>query len=394
MMRTRERFRPPPQGQEGVALMLVLVFVLLMGVLVSEYTYESQVNAALIANGANGLEAYIAAKSAVASGMSLLLADLMAPALGNTAQSGAQATVVRSNQAAAPQGDYDSYLDVWGQGVPYQTINNAVMQCMVQDEGGKLNLNALFKNPEEPEANPVLEQTLRNLFQLFEVEEDPTDAILDWIDIDENPRPNGAESDYYESLETPYACKNGPMDSIHELLLIVGITPELFFDCNLDPALLNEADPDAPVRHLSLPDLLTCRGSLDGRINANTAHPELLDALVMAWDGGNPEIVQTIIDMRMENPFRTVADLQSRVFGRQRGRKIKGLELLDVKSDFFQIIGDGESNDVLVEINAYVYRATAGAMNAYPAQASPGLSSGPEEMRPESFRILDWHVIR
>jgi len=377
------------RGQEGVALMLVLVFILLLSVLVGEYAYETQVNASLIANGTDDLEAYVAAKSAVASGMGLLLADLMETDVENTMQSGTQALVVRSGQEpmdAGLGGDYDSYLDVWGQGVPYQTINNAIMQCTIEDEGGKLNLNALFPNPEELEPNPVLTEALRNLFELFEVEEDPTDAILDWIDTDEDTRPNGAESDYYGSLETPYACKNGPMDSINELLLVVGITPELFFDCNLDPSEPEMQEYGEDPRTISLLDFLTVRGNLDGRINVNTAQPELLDALVMACDGGDPGIVDTILEARMEEPFRSVQDLQSRLFGTQNNReqKIPGQELLDVKSDFFRIIGDGESNEVMVEINAYVYRATAEGMAATDSQG----------IMPESFRILEWQVIR
>ena len=456
--------------------MLVLVFVLLLGVLVSEYTYETQVNASLIANGTDDLEAYVAAKSAVASGMGLLLADLIDPTQGgaqqNTTQGGTQQKVPQSGtqpkvpqsgaQPKVPQGgaqqkamlagtqqkvplggtqqkvpqtgqtgqtgqmvpgltdDCDSYLDVWGQGVPYQTINKAVMQCTIEDECGKLNLNALFPNPEQPEANPVLEKVLRNLFQLLEVKEDPTDAILDWIDTDDDTRSKGAESDYYGGLTTPYACKNGPMDSINELLLIAGITPELFFDCNLDPAAqeTQQKTPqktpqktqgqDEPPRRISLADLLTVHGNIEGRINVNTAQPELLEALLMSLDGGDPGMVQTIVETRVENPFRSIEDLQARLFGNQTGRKMPGQELLDVKSDFFRIIGDGESNGVMVEINAYVYRATAAAMNVSNPQGTgvsnpqgtgvsnpPGTGvSNPQAIRPESFRILDWQVIR
>ena len=43
------------------------------------------------------------------------------------------------------------------------------------------------------------------------------------------PRPNGAESDYYSGLSPGYRCKNGPLDSIEELLLVRGVTPDLLF---------------------------------------------------------------------------------------------------------------------------------------------------------------------
>ncbi|HBJ37716.1 MAG TPA: general secretion pathway protein GspK [Planctomycetaceae bacterium] len=71
---------------------------------------------------------------------------------------------------------------------------------------------------------------------------DVADAILDWLDDDEEARPNGAELEFYSTLPTPYAPKNGPIDSVEELLLVRGVTPALLFgvDANrngvIDPA--------------------------------------------------------------------------------------------------------------------------------------------------------------
>src|SRR5262249_57796060 len=53
--------------------------------------------------------------------------------------------------------------------------------------------------------------------------------ILDWIDADSTPRSTGAEDDYYMGLNPPYHCKNGPLDSLEELLLVKGVTPQLLF---------------------------------------------------------------------------------------------------------------------------------------------------------------------
>jgi DNA uptake protein ComE-like DNA-binding protein len=55
------------------------------------------------------------------------------------------------------------------------------------------------------------------------------DAILDWIDTDSEPRPMGCEDEYYTSLPSPYACPNGPLQSVEELLLVRGVTPQLLF---------------------------------------------------------------------------------------------------------------------------------------------------------------------
>ena len=55
------------------------------------------------------------------------------------------------------------------------------------------------------------------------------EAILDWIDEDDETRQQGAERDYYSSLTPPYAPRNGPPATIEELLLVRGVTPQLLF---------------------------------------------------------------------------------------------------------------------------------------------------------------------
>jgi DNA uptake protein ComE-like DNA-binding protein len=55
------------------------------------------------------------------------------------------------------------------------------------------------------------------------------DAILDWIDTDNDQRQLGAEQEYYSALSPPYAPRNGPLGSIEELLLVRDVTPALLF---------------------------------------------------------------------------------------------------------------------------------------------------------------------
>jgi DNA uptake protein ComE-like DNA-binding protein len=57
--------------------------------------------------------------------------------------------------------------------------------------------------------------------------EDIANSILDWMDPDDEARPNGAETDYYSALTPPYHAKNGPLNSLEELLLVKGVTPQL-----------------------------------------------------------------------------------------------------------------------------------------------------------------------
>ena len=56
--------------------------------------------------------------------------------------------------------------------------------------------------------------------------EEIADAIMDWLDEDEEPRPLGAEfADYYQQLQPAYQPTNGTLTSIEQLLQVRGVTP-------------------------------------------------------------------------------------------------------------------------------------------------------------------------
>jgi len=100
------------------------------------------------------------------------------------------------------------------------------------DESGKINVNAMTRFGDAAKTM---------LMELPEMTEEIADAILDWTDKDDDPRDYGAEEEYYLSLPSPYSPKNGPLESLDELLLVRDITPWLLFgeDANrnglLDP---------------------------------------------------------------------------------------------------------------------------------------------------------------
>lgn len=285
------------RDRRGVALVLALLFIVLLTVLVVEFSYETQVDASLASNSTGDLEAYLAAKSAVAQGMSMLWDHLMVLQRGELDVPGGLTSGIGTGTASKtttinPTGGepYDSKYDQWAVGVPFEPLNDATMRVTIADEYGKLNLNALFTFGAngDPQERPEMVETLRQFF-ITRLNDgassggsnfDPTDAILDWLDYgeNENERSDGAEDDYYMGLENPYHCKNGPMDSIEELLLIKGITPEIYF---------GEDTKDQKARPLS--DFLTVHGHWGGAINVNTAQPEIVEAMAFGYNaGGRP----------------------------------------------------------------------------------------------------------
>jgi hypothetical protein len=91
------------------------------------------------------------------------------------------------------------------------------------DESSKINLNAL------PYVDAMYGSGRDLLMSLPDMTEEIADGILDWLDADDEVRDYGTESAFYRSESPAYECKNGPMDSLDELLLIRDVTPQLLF---------------------------------------------------------------------------------------------------------------------------------------------------------------------
>jgi len=92
-------------------------------------------------------------------------------------------------------------------------------------ESAKLHLNAASEEQIADLLTPLLlELRIDNPQEII-------DAILDWRDADSDPRPGGAENEYYNTLDPgpPYNAKNGPFDSVEELLLVKGVTAAILY---------------------------------------------------------------------------------------------------------------------------------------------------------------------
>jgi general secretion pathway protein K len=93
----------------------------------------------------------------------------------------------------------------------------------VEDEEGKININVLDAT--------VLSPFFQKVGGIKQEEADEIAySVVDWRDTDNSlSHPEyGAEDDYYEDLDTPYESKDFKFESIEELLLVRGMTPEIF----------------------------------------------------------------------------------------------------------------------------------------------------------------------
>lgn len=380
------------KNDSGVALLMVLIFVMLLAIIVVEFSFETQVDASFVENRSSDAQVYLAAKSAIANGISLLAEDLL-----DSAENG--------------EPEVDSELDPipWGYGQPFEPLGDANLRTVIADEFGKINLNALLipKGEEAKEENPALVETVRALFIIRNPDSDPdelVDALLDWLDygVDDGERSAGAEDDYYTGLENPFACKNGPMDNVEELLLIKGFTPEIYYG--------NKEEEQRPLF-----DYFTVHGDWGGRINVNTAQELTIEAVLtglgnsgQAQVASNPQDTAIAIYEQAHSnaPFTNPSDLNGYIqievpdpnprpaggrpnannnANNRRNQQIA--QLFTTRSNVFRIYGDGLMGETMLRIEAYVWRRplTADASDRRAAQAMEAV---------EPFRILDWRIVR
>lgn len=363
--------------EAGIALMLALVFIVILTVLVTSFTYEAQVDATAIGMTNNDFEALLAARSALAEALSILEADLL------------------NNDTRREEGEvteiFDSLEDIWAEQSGPTESGGAMGQTIITDEYSKINLNALIFEDVDEEVYFHLEMALRVLFSERGMIEDPVDAILDWLDSDDIVRPQGYESTFYSSLENPYQAKNGPMDTIEELLLIPGITADVYFGTG------EEAQ-------IPLPELLTVHGHPQGMVNVNTAPQEVLVALLAARDdpenpdvAGAREAASLLMELMADqgpflslpqdlNPVPDPPDPENNNNGNpdpDTPQPLPAANFFDIKSSVFRIQSDAVSGDAQVRLQAYVWRAT----DEFAAEAGGGDAQ-------QMFRVIEWQVIR
>jgi len=118
------------------------------------------------------------------------------------------------------------------------------------------------------------------------------EAIFDW----RSPAASGGALDsYYLSLTPSFQPPHASLEEIEELLLVKGVTPDLFYGTWAPAA----AGPAAGrlVWHAGLIDCLTVYGTDDPRVDVNTAEPA-----VMAAVGVEPAAIEAIVEHRMAFP--------------------------------------------------------------------------------------------
>jgi general secretion pathway protein K len=271
-MRTavRKALRVRLGNQRGVALIVVLWIFIFLFVVAFDFSATVREEAAATHRFSDETQGYYLALAGFQRG----LYDFIQQAGGG------------NPQADAKQNDL--FDGSWRE----EKLGSGMFRVRLVDEGGKINLNRVDEQ--------ILRRVLTNLGVEGSVADILADSIMDWRDPDDLHRTNGAESDYYSSLSPAYTAKNGPLDSVEDLLWIRGMTPALFYGSSDDAG--DTRSERAP--RVGLRDVFTIDSPID-RVNLRTATAEVIHALT----GIPMDKCRNFVEERKRLSEKTMTDL-------------------------------------------------------------------------------------
>lgn len=254
------------RGEKGFALVLTLIVTALMVAVLVEMIYQVSVDVSLSRGFRDGQQASLLAESGVTGGTKLL-------------------------QLALQGKDYTSLSDAWASPIKLDDETGSI-QITIAEESGKISINDLVQPNGEYET--FTQAALKRLGKRLQIPEDLWNTLADWLDSDDAPRTNGAETPYYQALKPPYAAHNARLTTLAELSLVRGGAPELV--TALRPFVtVYVAQPGAPL----------------SPVNINTASKEVLSALD---EGIDERMAERILEERRLKPFKNSGEL-SRIAG-------------------------------------------------------------------------------
>ncbi|WP_417568072.1 type II secretion system minor pseudopilin GspK [Marinobacter sp.] len=227
----------------------------------------------------------------------------------------------------------DSLDEFWAASAAVLPLDdNGVAEVQIDDLGGRLNLNDLVG--ENGEVDTLARERFVRLFAALGITAVSVDSLVDWIDPnDQTVTAYGAEDGQYLMADPGYRAGNQPFTSVTELRLIEGMTEEIY---------------------QALRDHVVALPVSGAGINVNTAtgmvirslHEELTDAQAAA-----------ILEKREEEPFENLQDFLALPEFAGLGLKPAGLGL---QTRFFEVASRITYDNRVVNMVSIVYRTPEG----------------------------------
>lgn len=224
----------PLRTQQGMALIYVMLIIVLVSSIFVATTWRFELGMSRNENRWHGLQGRLVLEG----GEELVGKILLTEDFNDT----------------VPDGEADHLREAWNDPIS-MPIDGGSISAQIEDAQGRFNINLLSVLP--PQRNEekqqeceqsqsfdcrftVAQRRFIRFLQVIPMNDGPmepaeaeaiTEAIIDWMDGDSNPRGfGGAEQSYYSGGEVPIVVPNTPMTSISELSLVKGIReqPDLY----------------------------------------------------------------------------------------------------------------------------------------------------------------------
>ncbi|HQX52339.1 MAG TPA: type II secretion system protein GspK [Planctomycetaceae bacterium] len=244
-MRHAIRNRSRTHSRRGFVLLVVTIVIILLSLAAYSFLNRMQVEQEATMMYGRDVEARMAAESGIeyaAIQVGLLATDATQDVFHNPGVFRGQVM----NEADNPRGQCRFTILVPNE---LSSAKGESVRFGMARETAKFNINRLTEFEKDDDETTTAYDAISNIPGMTE---EIANAILDWIDSDEERRVGGAETPDYQGLAIPYSARNALLESIEELLQIQGVTPELFYgeDANRNGML----DPNEDDGNESLPN--------------------------------------------------------------------------------------------------------------------------------------------
>lgn len=251
-------------------------------------------------------------------------------------------TILAKDAKDNPQSD--DLTEDWAKELPPLAVEGGQLRGRIFDAQAKFNLNNLVQG-----TNPSPENIgfFKQLLQQLSLDPNLTDAVIDWIDADSDTRPAGAEDLDYLQMKVPSRAANQPLQSVEELRLIRGFTPEIVD--KLRPWVVALPQPTA--------------------INVNTAPKEVLGALFHTLP---TSVIDKFIEQR---PYKEAAKFSGQLQELATGLQIpQNLPPYGIQSSYFEVIVETRFGRYQRTTQALIHRSggPAGFRVQWHSQILPG----------------------
>ncbi|MBR90111.1 MAG: hypothetical protein CMO66_02410, partial [Verrucomicrobiales bacterium] len=346
------RKKPPgwSRGRRGIAMILVMLVIMVLAVLAGNFASNMSVEAALARNAYNDRRLEWLCHSGV---------ELARYMVGQQfAEQREQYDALNQRWAGGPGTLEDCVLNavnlnetgtaegspLWFLQTEDEDWNNyleaATLKVKIVDLESRLNINWVAQ---EYHPRDAIKPVMQDVLKIENTAQDTIlDSIADWVDNEggdgrgDGVRLNGAEWRHYEALG--YAPKNGLIDDLSELLLINGIRDER--EWLVTGRMPEELDADLHP-HMIVPELFTAMSR--GRVNVNTAPPEVLQMLLPSMMDYTNQIMLARqgqdgqLGTEFDTPFDSLDQLRDPLIGMDAATVNVLRSVLDVRSMTFEV---------------------------------------------------------